>query len=110
MTCDLLSTQIIVAALIVAVALLALATYSFRNRFHDTVDRLSFQLAENQRLRNEMRATHEKWAADNDYNAKRLDVARQKMVEVRALVMRRPPRRRWLAMARSIAKIVETGV
>lgn len=95
--------RICLAALIVAVAMLWVYGQTLRAKLRD-------KEAECLRLRDSLARAHQGWARDNDYNNQRLATARNRFIAIGDIVSRRPPRRRWLAMARKIAQIVELGV
>ena len=105
-----LQLQIFAAAVAVVAVAVGLLADSYRRKWRDTVDRLGFQLQENGRLRAINRQAHEAWARDSVIWNERLDAARARMAEIATLVSRRPPRRRWLAVARNVAKIAANGV
>lgn len=54
--------------------------------------------------------TRRGWERDSQCWNERLTAGRARMAEISDLVSRRPPRRRWLAMARNVAKIAANSV
>ncbi len=62
------------------------------------------------RLAEVIRQQHEAWAKDSAAWSIRLSQARASMVEISAIISRRPAKRRWLAMVREVAQIASRGV
>lgn len=105
-----LALQISLAVTIVVAVAAIFSAGSFRGKWLDTVDRLNFQLEENSRIRAINKQAHEAWSRDSVIWNDRLNAARGRMKEIADLVSRRPERRRWLAIARNVAKIAANSV
>lgn len=94
---------VIIVLLVVA---LAVATAIIYNRG----ERIKFRDFQIVKLKRALLDTHDSWAKDSNRFMDRLNTGRERMAQIAALVSRRPPRRKWLADVRNIAKIASDSI
>lgn len=92
--------------IVLLVAALAVATAIAYNRG----ERIKFRDFQIVKLKRALLDTHDSWAKDSNRFMDRLNVGRERMAQIAAIVSRRPPRRKWLADARNIAKIASDSI